>query len=216
MMAGVPEMRLPLLWLGLGLMLCLPACSRSSDAENSVTNSKQNPHPTQRYDITMTIADAPGPFASVKGFMQFDVVNDECLPPPNSNPSGYSSPTPTIEISTIFARISDTEYVGAFYTDMMVDEDYYGEGVCHWLLMDTRVRLEATGAPGETRFLPSLPAESLHAGQAVTTYFTKNSYPRDADIENYPDLGMSDPNKYKPELRGQLFSITLTPKKVIQ
>ncbi|MQQ99823.1 hypothetical protein [Glaciimonas soli] len=41
---------------------------------------KQNPHPKMRYEITLTIKDAPGPFDAVTGFMQYDVTNEQCSP----------------------------------------------------------------------------------------------------------------------------------------
>jgi len=177
-----------------------------------MTDYKQNPHPRQRYDITMTIADAPGPFASIKGIMQYDVVTPECMPPPDRF-SGLSAPRLSVDIPVSYTRISDTRYVGTVHTDMMIDEDYYGEGVCHWRLISTRVLLKATGAPGETTFFPNLRAKDLLAGQAVTAYFWKGGYPR-SEMENYPDFGEPLPSKFKPELQQQLFSITLAPKAV--
>lgn len=193
--------------------------SSGADADTSTLASryKQNSHPKQRYDITMTIADAPGPFASIKGFMQFDVVNSECLPPPDSNPNGYNSPTPTIQIPTEFTRISDTEYVGTFYTDMMVDEDYYGRGICHWQPIGASVRLKATGAEGETKFLPSLSAEDLLAEQTKTIYFLKKSYPRhpESTLETPLAFGAVDRSKMPSNIsEDDLFTITLAAKRM--
>lgn len=149
--------------------------------------------------------------------MQYDVVNSECLPPPDSNPGGNHSPTPTAEPVVALMKISDTEYVGTFYTDMMVDEDYYGRGVCHWKLIQAGVRLRATGADGETTFFSTLHQKDLLAGNGVTTYFWKGDYPRETEIgiDNFASLGQTDRSKVASNLtENELFTITLTPKEV--
>lgn len=200
--------------LGLGIFIALAACNPFNSFGNKpVVDFKQNPNPKQRYDITMTIANAPGQFASVESFMQYDVVNSECLPPPDSNPGGYNSPTPTAEPVVTLRKVSDTEYIGTFYTDMMIDEDYYGRGICHWKLIQAGVRLRATGADGETTFFSTLHLEDLIYEKPVTTYFWKEGFPR-SETDDYPDLGMSDPSKFKPEIQHNLFSVILVPKEV--
>lgn len=173
---------------------------------------KQNPHPKQVYQLTLTIAYAPGPFASIEGFMQFDVGTPECLPSPNEN-GGHLWPTPTETIPFVWTRVSDTQYTGVVYIDGMIDEDYYGQGICRWKLMQAGAVLKATGANGETRFVPNIYPEKLVAQQAETTYLLKRFYPQDADIENYADYGQIDRSKMASTLKeDDLFAVTLTPK----
>ena len=199
--------------LGLGLMLALAACNPFSSFGNKpVSDYKLNPHPKQRYDITMTIANAPGSFASVKSWMQYDVINSQCLPPPDSNPQGTSNHM-TRPVPFELTRVSDTEYIGTVYTDFLLDEDYYGRGLCHWKLLNVGVDLKSTGAEKETSFLPSISLKDLRARKAVTLHFWERGFPRSA-MDDYSDSGMDDPNKFKPEIRKQLFSITITPKEV--
>ena len=205
-------MRLCLMGPGLGLMFFLSACSFPVDSGKPATQYQQNPHPKQRYDVTMSIANAPGPFASMEGLVQYDVSNSLCLPPPDSNPGGYSAHM-TRHIPFVLTRVSETHYTGTVFADLMLDEDYHGRGVCHWKLIQARVHIKATGADGETLFIPSLSVQDLFAGKAVTTYFWKGGFPRSA-MDNYSDFGMDDPGKFKSEIEQQLFSITLTPKEV--
>lgn len=83
---------------GLTFMLVCAACSpsgtdmTSSDSASEPVIRKQdrpeyrkNPQPKQAYRITMAIENAPGPFRHLLGLAQFDVVNSECLPPPDEN-----------------------------------------------------------------------------------------------------------------------------------
>lgn len=100
--------------------------------------------------------------------MLYDVVNTECLPPPDSNPQGSGNHM-TRPVPFEMTRVTDTEYTGTVYTDFVLDEDYYGRGLCRWKLFNVGVKLRATGADGETVFLPDLPDEDLLAGKEVTT-----------------------------------------------
>ena len=203
--------------LGLGLVLALAACNPLSSLGNKpVSDYKLNPHPKQRYNITMTIANAPGSFASVDSTMLYDVVNTECLPPPDSNPQGSGNHM-TRPVPFEMNRVTDTEYTGSVYTDFLLDEDYYGRGLCRWKLFNVGMKLRATGADGETVFIPGLPDEDLLAGKAVTTYFWKGDYPRDTEIgiDNFASFGQTDRSKMASDLtENELFSITLTPKEV--
>jgi hypothetical protein len=56
-------------------------------------------------------------------------------------------------------RVSDVEYTGTVYADGILDEDYYGRGICRWQLTQARVQLKATGVPRETLFSASISAE---------------------------------------------------------
>lgn len=202
-------------WIGLSLLLPLSACSPPS-SENAMPDFKQNPNPKQSYQLTLTIANAPGPFESLEGFMQFDVKTPECLPPPNDN-GGHPWPTPTEDIRIAWTRINDTEYTGAVYIDGMINEDYYGRGTCHWELIQAYAVLRATGANGETQFMPNISPEKLKAEQSQTTYFVKQFYPRDPDIENYPEFGQTDRSKMASTLKDdELFTVTLASKATTQ
>lgn len=203
-------MRQHLSWTGLSLLLSLSACS--SSYEKTMLDFKQNPRPNRVYQLTLIVANAPGPLASVEGVMQFDVVTPECLPPPKEN-GGMPWPTLTHHLPIAWTRVSDTQYTGLIYIDGMLDEDYYGRGVCQWKLIQARAELKATGAGDETRFMPNVEPDKLLAQQAQTTYFLKEFYPRNPDIENYPELGQVDRSKISPRLKDDdLFTVTLTSK----
>lgn len=178
-----------------------------------MTEYRENPNPTKAYRLTMRIDDAPGPLQVMVSASQFDVVNRECLPPPDSNPGGHLSPIPTNDIPFQLERVSDNEYTGIVYADGMIDEDYYGRGVCRWKLVNVQVQLKATGAANETKFMADLSAEELRAQKEKTLYYWKGLYPQ-TDVDNFPDSGAQDPEQFKPELRDNLFTITLASKEL--
>jgi hypothetical protein len=196
--------------ISLSLLLPLSACS-SSSSEKIMPDFKQNPHPKQAYQLTMTIANAPGPFASVEGFMQFDVSSRECLPPSSEN-GGHLWPLPTPNVPIVWTQISDAEYTGVVYIDGMIDEDYYGRGVCRWTLIQARADIKAAGSDGETRFMPNIHPDKLKAHQPQTTYLLTRFYPRDAKLENYPEFGQADRSKLDSALsEHEIFTVTLKP-----
>lgn len=166
-----------------------------------------NPQPKQAYRITMTIKDAPGPFGWMRPLAHYDVVNPECLSPPKDNPGGRSAPTPTRPTDFKLERQADGVYTGVVYADLMQDEDYVGNGVCHWALTSIVVQMKATGADGETLFAPGILVTQPASDVPQTLYFSKQDYPRVGDIPNYPATGMERrPNASIPDK--DLFIVT--------
>jgi hypothetical protein len=179
---------------------------------------RKNPQAKQAYRITMTIENAPGPFAHMLGLAQFDVVNPECLPPPKDNPGGHTSPIPTEGVEIPLERVSDNTWTGVVYADQMLDEDYYGRGVCHWQLIQAQVQLKATGAKDETKFVPSFDNEKLLSGASETVHFNKISYPRFREEEpsEYESVsfGQTDRSRFGPSIKDEdLFTVTFTSRK---
>lgn len=213
--------RTPPILPGLVFTLALAGCSPtgidmtnaapSSDAPARVVASefRHNPQPRQAHRLTVKIDGAPGPFSQLLAMAQFDVANKECLPPPDANPGGYTSAVPTEDVEIPLTRVSDTEYQGTFYVDQMLDEDYYGRGVCRWELVEARLKMKASGAESETLFIPHAPRAALLAGEPQVNYFNKNTYPA-VEMPNYPDIGTLDRTQFGPSIRdSDLFTITL-------
>ena len=207
-------------WFAAMLSLLLSAChnpgafSMSSEAEAPAISIKERPHPQKAYQITMVIENAPGPFGMIEGSAQYDVTNHNECGEINRNAGTISRINTHSPIR--WQKRSDTEYVATVYADLMVDDDYYGRGVCHWAFTQARAQLKATGAHEETDFVPAISNEEIAAGQAVTWYFWKGGYPVDTPLpsngKGFPDFGYKSTEKFKPELRNQLFSISLTSK----
>lgn len=56
----------------LSLALITSACGSSM----KTPDIKQNSHSKMRYEVTLTVNSAPGPFDAVMGFVQYTVMND--------------------------------------------------------------------------------------------------------------------------------------------
>ncbi|MEE7546918.1 hypothetical protein HF319_07680 [Xanthomonas sp. Kuri4-1] len=171
--------------------------------------AKVNPSPRRAFEITLTLKDAPGVFGLVQGGAQYDVTNEqECG---RIQPETGTAGRITSQEDFALKKVSDTEYRGTVYLDLMQDEDYYGRGVCHWEFSGASVLLKATGAEAETRFLSFIDAKAVTAQQSLTKYYWSERYPR-SEMSDFPDMGELDTAKFKPEIRDKLFTLTLASK----
>lgn len=109
---------------------------------------KPNPRPQEQYELVMTVRNAPRAFQQVSGHAQFDIPSedDACLPLDQTRALGGVRNRPSKELPVEFRRVSDSEYRAVFFADALLDEDYYGLGVCHWQLTAVGVNLTAPPA----------------------------------------------------------------------
>ncbi|MNC53437.1 hypothetical protein D3C75_1028450 [compost metagenome] len=162
----------------------------------------------------LRLKDAPGDFAVVEGVAQYDVINeDQCghIEPATGTAARITSQEPVQ-----LRKVADGEYRGTLYVDRMLDEDYYGRGVCRWEFSGAGAMLKATGAEGETRFLTFVDAKPLTDGSAHTLFYPEAAYPRAPLAANYPATGKANPADYVAELQGKLFTMSLSASEVTQ
>lgn len=178
-------------------LLFLTACSRTMDD----SDIKQNPHPKQAYDITVTLRDAPGPFDSVRGEMAFEVENHSCVP---QDPVSGARKVPTSYPIVPLEALGGGRYRGTIYLDLLQDDDYFGSGTCHWhfngLIVTARAFNRTFGA--------DFTADQIRAQGIHDRYVPKDLYsPAPLDNLNYP-AGPSDAGVAQhPE---KFFAIELT------
>ena len=161
---------------------------------------KQNPNPKQRYDVTMTIQDAPGPFDSIQGYAVYQVLNDVCVA---LQPGSGARLAPYMRLPMTLTREGET-YTGSFYADQMLDENYYGLGVCKWTLTIAGVELKAR----TNTFRAHLPidANNVISSEPKRLYFLNSVY-TDLNVQNFHH----DATAIRPEYKQ--FSVTVTARK---
>ena len=131
---------------------------------------------------------------------------------------GVSS-NPKKDVENQVRQLGDFEYETVVYTDAILDEDYFGEGICHWKPDGFGVAFKATGHPEETKFNFGDFLDDLIEKKTLTKYYWKGGYPyyknQDGSIyrsNTMTDFGVS-PDKldiYTDEQRQSLFKITVT------
>ena len=73
--------------------------------------------------------------------------------------------------------VGHDEYEVLFYADAVLDEDYFGEGVCQWKPENFGASFKATGKKEETEFNISDVMENLEKEKTLTKYYWKRGYP---------------------------------------
>ncbi|HEY5971958.1 MAG TPA: hypothetical protein VIT22_08285 [Pseudoxanthomonas sp.] len=214
----------PVFALGLSLALLTTSCGISAmqnpspvrhvdvkDNQPPRPQIRRNPHPTA-YEITMTIENAPGPFGSIEGFMQYDTgLDNPCMPDLGGMAGTRMRLSESIPVK--YEKIGENKYRGIVYTDLLMDEDYYGLGVCHWSMIAARVDLRAGVTTGETTFFENIFHDDLVSKDRMKVYFWNGHYPKEAiDSLNVP--GEDKIEKFKPEVRDDLFSLAFEIRKV--
>lgn len=184
------------------MALASSACSSGMDPD-----IKQNPHPMMRYDVTITVENAPGPFDSVSGFMQYQVADIDCVPETGGPMNAMRIP-PTVNPAIVFNKIADNVYRGTVYADYFQDENYYGLGVCHWSLMAVIAELRINNLTLD----PGLTADELFSQKSLKSYFVLEDY-LDNSRQRSSYGVFSRPN-FPPDRQKEIFTITLTTKEI--
>jgi len=188
--------------LALSILITTTACGSSTMTTPDI---KFNPHPTQRYELTVTIKDAPGPFDSMQTFVLYDVTDPFCVP---TRPGSGATNAPNKSVPLTLTKVGENTYTGTFYSDLIKDEDYSGKGVCHWKLSAVSMYLQHN----KLTMPPVISWENILAGKPQTTYFSGLSY-ADAGAERV-DAGIEEDGRLRPS--DHPFSVTLEAKAHVQ
>lgn len=162
-----------------------------------------------RYEVTLSIENAPGPFDSVTGYLQYDVTNAACVPETGPSWNRMRIP-PEKNPEIVFTKMTNNIYKATVFGDYFQDEDYFGLGVCRWSLMLTTARLKVNKAMLDA----SLPAEDLFSQKSATISFVRQDY-LDNDTERFPS-GFTDLSNFPTIKRENTFSVTLSAKESFQ
>jgi hypothetical protein len=198
--------------LAQGLRRALPALAfafLTSAYTSAMKNPeiKHNPTPKKRYDITLTVDGAPGPFDSISGFVEYKVANDECVP---LQPISGATIAPEEKVPVVFKHEKDNIYIGTIYADLMQDEDYFGLGICHWQVVAASAVLKNNAV----EFSPAIFHKDITAQHAVSTYFVKGDYTD--STKPHSAFGTTNRSLFQPESRTDLFTVTLAAKEDFQ
>ena len=133
------------------------------------SHPERNLHPVRRYEVIVT-ADAPGPWDSVKGYLEYQVANPECTP--EDKFLGVHAKPRIVGQDFEMTLVDAKTWKGYFYRDFMQDEDYYGLGVCHWQPSSVSAVFMAHGEG----FDPSAVFEDFLRNGTQKQYFKKSEY----------------------------------------
>lgn len=200
-------------------LLSISSISACSNSENSMSIQQEteakfhlNPQPKQAYRLKIKINDAPGPL-KLMGKMGVGYKAEDCTYIINKIEGAPAHPEKNVQFD--IHQINEFEYESIIYVDAVLNEDYFGNGVCHWNPEGFGFSLSATGKPEETRFNFSDILEKLLNKKLLTQYYWKWTYPfsKKEDGTLYTDsvhYGIVSPELYDAEKHKEMFSITVS------
>lgn len=161
----------------------------SSQPEGSEAKPKPlrnlNPSPKNEVHIRIKVSGAPGALPLVDAAAQYDVTNSaECGKLRSSGAFPTISSSEQVELT----RVADDEYAGIIYIDRIIDEDYYGRGVCKWEFVEARASFRASDDVKATWFVADLPAEAVEKNSTKKLFYWTGYYPN-AKSDNYAEFG---------------------------
>lgn len=164
-------------------LACLPAETARAAATNSVA-AQPNPDARQRIAIIATVNGAPGPFDRVDGHADYRVNNPACVP---LTPVTGATVVPEQRVPVQFQPQADGAFRADVVPDWFRDEDYFGQGICHWAL----VGVVADFHHGLVDFSPAIGLADAASPRTIVKYFSNTSY-RNADHARI-DIGADRP-----------------------
>lgn len=175
---------------------------------------KHNSDPKMRYEITVTIDGAPGPFDSAEGTAFYQVNNKACVPE-RGGPLNPLRLAPHTELPFGLTRINDHQYQGTIYLDLLKDEDYFGLGVCHWSLSNLAIELKVK----KTTFSPIIGIDEIILLKPTPHYYLRSDYTNaskgeERDVAGRAHKLATGPNTsgYEPQDQDNIFSVTIQAK----
>ncbi len=134
-MEGLKIKRLGAAALSILFALNLLACGQPVNEPDI----KLNPHSKMRHELVLTIEDSPGPFDVVEGGVFYKPANSHCVPLVYEKGSLFALGK---HVPFALTLIENSTYKGEFFTDLLVDEDYFDKGLCHWVVDFVGVNLK--------------------------------------------------------------------------
>jgi hypothetical protein len=142
--------------------------------KNPEIDIQKNHSPKTTYDLVLTFDALPGELSDVSATADYVVDNVECVPPLEVSGARLR---PEHSLPLTLHRIDNNRFATSFDIDALVDQDYFGLGVCRWVLNWATVRF----ASPTTRFVGAIATDQMQADKPLKLYYLAS------DFNNAPD-----------------------------
>ena len=166
-----------------------------------------NPAPRQRYVLDLRFSGLPGALTDIAATADFEVENRECVPYDYSRAAGGVRLPPRHSVPLVLQRVDDTTYTATLHEDALLDEDYYGLGVCRWALNTATVHFHSAA----THFVGGIDADRLAAEGAIVDHYLVRDFaqkPAPMDVV----FGEESPDFYQAAV-GPQFTLAIAARK---
>jgi hypothetical protein len=192
---------------------------KSHEHERDWVDVRFNSHPTQIYELTLTIHDAPGKLERGGDVIFYKSNTVECVPPDVLDKKNGGTLLEYYGTVPFDANLPNKKTSNIYKTyiarDLMVDEDYYNKGVCHWTLDYWKIyTFRATDKDNSIDFVSTIYGDEIESNQPVNTYFLKSAYADPPPDFTGKPLTEKEYLKMPEAERAKFFYTTITVKKV--
>lgn len=187
------------------------AAGGKSDQSAQEPLYRRHPSPRLGYDVALSVAGAPGPFQRASWKANYQAAGCSYV----TSAWAGTRAQPTVQIDLPFRYADQGVLLATVYLDAFLDEDYGDSGTCRWQLLSVSADIAARDEPDDVGFFIRLDESALKAGSPSKRYYPHALYAqKEKDLSAYSSTGVADPTELRPELREDLFSITLMAKKL--
>lgn len=131
---------------------------------------QRTPAPLERYVISAAFEGLPAAVDRFSGVARFSVSNPECAPLDTERAYGGVRLAPRHEVVLEWRRTGDGVYRANADLDALLDEDYFGLGVCRWRFDGVDVGF----AVGASRFAHALSADDVRGQNVRRGYYLES------------------------------------------
>lgn len=170
-----------------------------------------NPHPQADYKVQIVLNNAPGNFQEVKGAVQYSVKNLECG---KEHPMTGTVPRITSAEEFKMEKVSENQYTGVFYTDMILDGDYYKNGVCQWQADGVSMIFLNTIEGKTSGYSIYLDQEDIQNNTSNTRYYWQGHYQPSGELTQFISPGRQNLNEVLETKKKEYFSISIRAQKI--
>jgi hypothetical protein len=135
---------------------------------------KLNPAPKQSYALIFDFSGLPGNIENVMATADYAVENVECVP---AQPVSGARLRPEHSLDLELQRIDANRYAATLHADALTDENYFGLGVCRWVLHWATLRFDSPN----NRFIGAISAEQIESNQQQVLHYLTSDYQNPAD-----------------------------------
>ena len=206
--------RIALFGLPLAATLLLSGCFGWDPFDGNVPTEKEiaekihlNPKPQKSWRLVLSVDGAPGPFRHAVASVDYAGVKS---PGCSFRTSAWgTSAEPYHRIEVPVTPLPDGRFAIVVNEDALIEEDYFGSGICRWRTVGPMILFGASGADGEASFVFRPSFSDMKDGGEIRRFYRKSDYP----FGSRPDdsvIGTSTADNDLPEQSGGLFTIGAT------
>lgn len=123
----------------------------------------------ESYIVSLAFVGLPGTISNFSVSADYVVDNVQCVP---TQPISGAVLRPEHSLKLDLRQTDTHRFATTLHTDALLDEDYFGLGLCRWVLNWVTVRFESPS----TRFVGAIAIDQIYTGHPAVLHYLANDY----------------------------------------